>query len=1108
MDNPIIEQVLKIFELDKKQSEAAKARNQDVVVTAGAGSGKTRTLVARYISLLAEGATPREIAAITFTKKAAREMRSRVRGNLMKLQQVAETEDERRKWADFSAQMDSARIGTIHSLCTEILLSHPAEAGVDPRFKILDESLSMAYKIQAVEDTLKELVSEDKFGKFLPLLKNIPVRSLTEILQDLLERRLEADELFNKSIDNRTLLTYELKQRLSYSALMTSFANLHTMSDSDLRKDAGDKLAEMVKELLPTWTAAEDALQKGDPYACANLLFQARRNLMRGKIGSAGSVKETIKEIREAYKKMLFPLIGGEGTHDPEPSLETEALFERLLPLLKEAFNHVHKAYKAMLENRQALDFDDLEFGTRQLMQIENIRNRWQGELKAILVDEFQDTNQRQREIIEALAGKPGRLFIVGDMRQSIYRFRHADVTVFKDEQERIKSKGGLLRELDENYRTHEPLLQAMGDLLSEVIGTQPDPDRKYYVPYTPMVAHEKNPSENYKSPHVEFVFGMGEDTDSARPLAARALTERLLQLKEELQITNWDEVALLFRASTGFPYYEEALEDSGIPFVTVAGKGFYDRPEIRDLVNILHALADPMDDLSFAGLLRSPAFGMSDDGLYILHKEKQPFWTSLQGDISKLCKKDQQSAERTRRIVTSLLPLVDRVPVAELLKQVVDTVDYRAILASADRRTGEQDASASGGRLWRNLDKLLEDAQIDQQVSTLDFLDRIKILNDAGAREGEAPAEAEGAVRLMTIHRSKGLEFPVVVLADAGRQKKASREKVYLSYALGVTFKLDQAPMLYNLAKTVNKDQECCEALRLLYVALTRTKNKLLISAHAKMDEDGKFQLSAWAKDLSSAAGLLSHDFQEKDGKPFEQLTSSNQPIRVWCLLADLPIPMTNQLAAKEKPPKNYQPPLYSPIQEEIEIDKLGVAESEFEPQDWRATMKDYVISGKIVGKLIHKAIQRWLFPGDPRLIRLLAAEAFNIGIATEKQRMNAIHQTTELLERLHQHPIWEEIETALERHHELPYSKMVDDNAETGYLDILYRTSAGWQIVDFKTDSIRTAEKRADLVDKYSSQMRKYATAVETLMGQKAQTRICFLDDQGKVELVEISN
>jgi ATP-dependent helicase/nuclease subunit A len=193
MTDPRITQLLKTFSLNPEQHLAAVDRGRDVVVTAGAGSGKTLTLVARYTSLLAEGIPPRRIAAITFSTKAAREMRARVRQKLFELGQSAASEQERQGWVALSAQMDAARVSTIHSLCAEILRAHPAEAGIDPRFEIIDESLSAALRIQAVEDTLKALVEQDYFT---PLLKHISTFDLTEMLKDLLNRRLEASEVF------------------------------------------------------------------------------------------------------------------------------------------------------------------------------------------------------------------------------------------------------------------------------------------------------------------------------------------------------------------------------------------------------------------------------------------------------------------------------------------------------------------------------------------------------------------------------------------------------------------------------------------------------------------------------------------------------------------------------------------------------------------------------------------------------------------------------------------------------------------------------------------------------------------------------------------------
>lgn len=1105
MTDHLTEQVLKLFTLNEKQREAATERGRDVVVTAGAGSGKTSTLVARYACLLAQGRKPRRIAAITFSIKAAQEMRSRVRSTLMKLQEQAGEETEQLYWLELSTQIDSARIGTIHSLCAEILRNHPAEAGVDPRFDLIDEGLAEAIRVQVVEDTLARLVEEDRF---LPLLYKIPVRDFSKMLRQMLKNRLETQEAFEITVDNKSRLIDEFKQRMVSPQNMELINELREMSPGELKADAGEKLADVVRELLTDWSLAEKALEDNDPVQCALHLYEVRRIHLMTRAGTKGSVtKENFLEFRERYDAILNPLTYGANSKDELPSIEAEALFEQLLPLLREAFDRVHQAYRAHLDKRQALDFDDLEDHAHRLLKIPEVRERWQKELDAIMVDEYQDTNPRQRNIVNALAGDRGCLFMVGDMRQSIYRFRRADVTVFRDEQERIAKQNGLLIDLDRTYRAHEQLLDATGDLLSAVIGTEDDPARKYYVPYSPLVAHWKDPKHPVRSPHVEFIVGAGEDAATAKPIAGQALAARLLQLKQEGQIKNWDEVALLFRASTGYPYYEEALEDAGIPFVTVAGRGFYDRPEIRDLLNILRAIADPLDDLSFAGLLRSPAFGLSDAGLFQLRQPELPYWHALQGDLSYLSEPDQASVRHVLQVLNLLLPMVDRVPVAELLKRMIDELDYRAILAKADIRIEEGKASKAGGRLWRNLDKLLADTQLSQAVKVRDFLDMLKTLNDAGAREGEASAEAEGSVRLMTIHSSKGLEFPIVVLADAGRGKPSNKANAFLSQELGVTFKLDPTPMLFRLAKFMDKDQDECEDFRVLYVALTRAQSKLIISSHATHDKDGLVKLPGWCKAIDKALELPSVGFITQGGQPFETQTSHGYPVCAVCLL-ETPAAISHKAEAlvSDPTPESDLAPIFQPVEGFGQAELPDDPERDLELQSWRATRADSRVSGKVLGSIVHKALQRWLFPGDPALDALLESEAWQAGLATEATRQELIARANDLLTRFRANPLWNEVDVALERYAELPYSYIINDKVENRVIDLLYRDAGGWHIIDFKTDLIQSFGQKEHLIQVYAPQVRRYKAIVESKLGTSVSGKLCFLDDQGKVDLVDV--
>lgn len=1089
--------VVDTFGLTKDQRSSALERGRDVIVTAGAGSGKTRTLVARYASLLADGLSPRSVVAITFTKKAAREMRSRLREALTTLANNAKSKDERESWLSLGNQMDSARIGTIHSLCTEILRAHPAEAGIDPRFEVLDEGLAATLKDQVVDDALKAMVAKVEYKLLFQTLQTGGVQSL---LESVLDRRLEAQEIFARQTDGDAIIRAYIETALNSQIIADSIKVLREFTPQGLIDDANENLAAQVTELLILWTQAEDALKKGDVLACANYLFTARRAQMKKSGGKKTSLaKGAVADLQAAYDDLLNPLIGGKDSKVSPPSAESELLFKQLQPLVQKGSELVHRLYQAELNQRHALDFDDLEYGAAQLLKRDDIRTYWQNEVQALLVDEFQDTNARQREIVEALAGSTGRLFVVGDTRQSIYRFRRADVTVFNDLQEQGRKKDDLVLNLDITYRAHEPLLNTMGDLLASVMGVDSDPARPYYVPYSPLSANRKKQPEHISDPHIEFVFGAGEDAGDARPVAARALARRLLELKEAGQITTWDDVALLFRASSGYVYYEDAFEDAGIPFVTVSGRGFYDRPEIRDVLNLLRALADPADDLAMAGLLRSPAFGLSDIALYQLRlqgTDPTPYWIALQSNVSFLSELDQVRAKRAVMILQILLPQVDREPVADLLSTLVDMTDYRAILASDDE-------SGSEGRLWRNLDKLISDAQSSSYINVRDFLEYLSTLSDAGAREGEAPADAQGAVRLMTIHKSKGLEFPLVVLADAGRSPVVKSDSVYLLPETGLSFNLDNAPMLYRLSKELDRKQNEAEAGRLLYVALTRAKDKLMVSGHAVMSKSGDYGASGWIREICEKLDLDVNKVVSEAGTASDLKTVSGHSIRAWCIPAD---DFQNINAKKQEQVQVSETQVRVLYQTLIEQKPEIIVEDEDEPKRvWRAAESTDHIPPSVIGQMTHKALELWLPSDDPRIIPLLESLALGAGLARKEQRTEAVRRVYELIERFSLHPLRAEIDSAEERHHEVPYARINGDRTETGYIDLLYRKGDIWHVIDFKTDSIRSVSEGKELIQKYTNQLRRYAGAIRELIGQDSSLSLCFLDDEGRALVVD---
>jgi ATP-dependent helicase/nuclease subunit A len=1104
MGDTLKKRILAAFDLTEDsgnagQRQAVLERERDVVVTAGAGSGKTRTLVARYMSLLADGVDVRRIAAITFTEKAAREMRSRVRATLEELLQAAKSEEERATLREWQGQMDAARVSTIHSLCAEILRTHPAEAVVDPKFEVLDEGLAAAQRAESVREAMYAMAEQ---AVFTPIFEWIETRTLETMLGYLLDRRLQAGEALERMTDPAKIIRQAVAVMMATAETGDNLAILQVARWDALVEDGGEKLAGQICEMLALWTQAEEALAQGDLGACGAALFQARREKMVLNIGKRdSSFKAALRALREEYDVHLNLIFGGKDAKDEPLDAETERAYREVWPLMGEAFRLARATYEKALEGLSALDFDDLEGRAAALLQDVEIQKKWRSEVDALLVDEFQDTNQRQRDIVEALTGQSGKLFIVGDAKQSIYRFRQADVAVFRSIRESIQAKQGLAIRLDTTYRAHAWLLAGMNDLLRSVMGEIADPARPYFEPFSAMRAYRDSSAERIQPPHIEFVIGRGENAADGRPDAARALAVRLRELKDDGQIKEWDEAALLFRSANGFRYYEDAFEEAGIPFVTVAGKGFYERAEIRDVLNMLYALSDPMDDLAMAGLLRSPAFGLRDATLYAMRwAEKEPahFWDVLQGGLDFLGEDERMRAERAREVLHDLMPLVDRVAVAGLLKKLIDLTDYRAILAIGEAQ--------GGARLWRNLDKLVDDARASGKTNVRDFLMYLETINATGAREGEAAAEAQGAVRLMTIHKSKGLQFPLVVLADAGRSPRSGGEAVYLDPELGVAFKLEKETLAYRMAKLHDQAQNEAEEERILYVALTRAQEKLVISGHVTGDADKGWRAYGWLDLLSGMAGVDTGGVIEGAGEALLSQTFSGAAVRAWALEGGTKLAhgVVEKEEKREKDGAGEREALFAPLW--IESAREMSMDEGDERYRQPVTGVTGVVSGKVIGTMVHAAIAQWKFPGDAGLERLVETAAMQAGLAEEQQRGQAVRKAITLLERLKGNDIYQVISQASERYHELPYSSMVKGTAQTGYIDLLYKNESGWHVVDFKTDAIATKEKRTDLVEEYRGQVERYAVVVKGFVGEAMDAAICFLDDQGIVSIERV--
>ncbi|MBI4786736.1 MAG: UvrD-helicase domain-containing protein [Chloroflexi bacterium] len=1133
--------ILSLIPLDPTQRAAVTQRDADIVVTAGAGSGKTRTLVARFLALLDDGAPLRSLIAITFTDKAAREMRTRIRGYLASpptpslplpplLGLNFSPGEGGGGWGE-RGEVETARIGTIHSLCAAILRAHPAEAGIDPEFQVLDENTSAALYAEAVETALAWTANDADASVLFSLLKE---NALRELLGALVAKRLDAQATLDAVADPRATweaaLTNAVAQYTAQPTVAGAIATLRELRDSgQLERVAGNKLAPQIVALLERWARLAGS---SDWDLKLRELFALRRENLSGRVGDKGAAKDAVQVLREHYDETLDPWLGGQGADDALPRWALDERAADTLPQLRRAFEAAVRAYDALKADRRALDFDDLEAQTVALLENNaDVRARWQSETRAVLVDEFQDTNDRQRRIAYALSGfgfptsnfqllpqtprdrgATSKLFVVGDGKQSIYRFRGGDVTVLRRVQADVAAQGGAAFDLDLTYRAHEPLVIQLNALLEPILGATDDPARPYAIPFSPLRAHRLAPRDGIREPFVEFCLGLGEDAEQGRTAAAHALAARLARVRDDERVA-WGEIALLFRASTHFVAFEAAFERAGIPFVTVAGKGLYERPEVRDLLNALAALADPTDDLALAGVLRSPAFGLSDAALYLLRRDgevKRSFWSALHGDLSALAPDDAARAVRAREILTQITRLAGRASVAATLKAFLDATDYQAILSHAP----------GGERPRRNVAKLLADAHASGLVGLTEFLEYVRTLREVEARTGEAPIEAGESVQLMTVHKAKGLEFPVVVIADAAHAPR-STHGFWLDPELGPVFSISTATersVIDRLARRRDQDQADAEERRLLYVAATRAKDKLIVCGHCKRKTNGTLTLGGWLGLLGEITKLnevVIPDGPETNGN--WGLVIGNCGVEIASKLDDGRTELAAQGAEALAPITTFQlpstpqaPPLLSPLvspPRESADDKVRAREGEPPRRVWRVVPTAARPQGPawVVGQLAHEALRRWRFPDKSEFEVFLHPHAIAAGLTDQMEIAATVGEVRRLLERFQSHALFAEMDAA-ERYHEVPYAFEREGCVENGVIDVLYRLGDNWRVVDFKTDEIRDEPTLNEKIYKYRAQVACYADAVRVLAGASPQAQLCFLNVRGEVRVAGV--
>jgi len=1158
--------------LTPEQTAAVTTRDVSVALSAGAGCGKTFVLTRRFLSHLEP--TPGtdassqlgKLIAITFTDRAAREMRDRIRQSVRERLRDAPAGAEADHWLQILRRLDGAKISTIHSFCGTLLRAHAVEAGLDPQFGLIEPVHARTMLGELIDDRLRQLLA-DHDAAMIELTAAYDLRGVREKVATLVNERftLRFEEWLHHTPEELAERWGKFHTEQVRPRMLAMFQSSPTVAG--LRKLIAEErspphpLSDRAEEIDRHFQAFDAATTSGDVAAAdAALAGIAEHAFVKGATAKKAwigreAAYEQFKDLFTDLRKLIAEIRDGWSFDVAAARITAEAALG-----LAALAAPIRLAYEAEKKQKNVLDFDDLLIRARDLLckpEHARLRKTFSRGIELLLVDECQDTDALQVELIQALVDGElarGKLFFVGDFKQSIYRFRGAEPKVFNDMQLDVPAKGRL--PLSKNFRSQPAILDFVNSLFSEYFGeryeplepsreqTTPTPAIEFLwaSPHAAPIGYEDNaegvaadvaPAGDAPAAHID------DGSDALRRLEADWIARRLRAMFDSpdpilpakgkkgslpLRRPEYGDAAILFRALSNVALYEAALEEYGIPYYVVGGKAFYSQQEVYDLLNFLRVLDSVCDDVALAGVLRSPFFSLDDETLFLLSEFGSRgggdglatgLFAPAVADELRTSLGDERSrrVEFASRTLAELRGLKNRLSITDLLNEILARTAYDAVLT----------AEFLGERKLANLRKLLAQARSFDRSGIFTLTEFIAQLSESVANQPDealAATYAEGAnvVRLMTIHQSKGLEFPIVVVPDLERRKQPDRESIAFHPDLGPMVKPpygDDLPTGLDLYRLMEQEQSEAESKRLLYVAVTRAADYLILSSGVK---DAAIGREEWRTFIGERYDLATGKFLGTLGpggrraevrvtttrpalpkKPKERSARADWPK----LLADAAKSAGGKNAALRPgtepiAPRTQSRRRFSFTRLNGELLPVGGSEIDHEPVE-SATALD-VAAGASLGKLVHgvlatldfhkfagKASRSELEHHVSRQARLLNAE-------DDGQVAAAIDMVDAFL----RSPRAKSIAGAKQVHREVEFLLRVptgeaalkpaiaDDVYLQGFIDLLYEDAAGkWHLVDYKTHQL-AAHDPAAAAAPYAAQLAIYALAIEQVLGR----------------------
>jgi len=1088
----------------ERQDEAITKHDRSMVVTAGAGTGKTYVLVQKYIDLLrTRGVTVPQILALTFTDKAAAEMKERIRTEILK--------QDGPQWEKAAEDFMIAPVQTFHSFCAQVLREFPLEAGLEPGFTVLDEQQTSRIHSAAYEELIHTRQEGPVNEALVHVLSITDQHTLKTILSALYSKREQYARFFAAlgNDETRVLAVWKTEVDAFRDAEIAALRSDPSFS-SCLRTLLGfasayegvdDKAAVFLQEIRPLLSQLAAPAHPGE-FCCAAPELVKKKP---GNIGSRKLWKESDLEVFKKARKDLYEIIERKNSlfrmtvDTADPVITGSVRFLRDLSV-------VFSRYAELAGNGKAsaggLDFSDLILHARQLFieQRELVATHFMPRFRYILVDEFQDTDLSQFDIILSIIGTPSPttdcLFIVGDPKQSIYLFRDADVTRFKEAQEIISAacKGRVVN-LDTSFRSTKEVIGLSNHIFSRLLASAEKP---WEFGYEPVKISESRAGH---AGSVELLLPpKGSDAAGTKRNEAGMLARRihsivnaqpLLVYSEEQDHSfarrpaRYGDIAILLEARTSLSYYLSALGEYGIPFYVHGGTGFYHRQEVYDLCNILSFLEHRHDNISLAGILRSPYFGVADTELFSIAQENgRTLWDKL---VAYADRTGAGPATRARELLASWQQYAGRSGLVPLLRRILSESGVYTVYA----------ALPAGEQILANIEKLVAMARNREEAgnySLADFTADLRQAMDEDEREGEAPLDAlaENAVNIMTVHAAKGLEFPIVFVPDMGSGFRDRPGPIMIGdnpLLVGVrvpnpadNYEMTESAVMVML-RELQRQKERAERKRLLYVALTRARDHLFMSGTAPEDSGLSFDLGRsrieWVFTALSVTGdaIAAGGLVLADGLRLSIVSDPLAIIAETGRVSPELLVVSGECAHKAG---SWISPVYSAGPERMKV----VSVSELEKGPVHALSREPVVSkylpgvpGAVKGTIIHEVMR-----GRDASTVLKEYGEYSEEHVRQCEEIHSAFFSSDLMKRVKR------------SYCEVPFVVTVDGKPVSGKIDRLCELVDGsWVAIDYKSD---VSSDYAAVADEYAFSVSVYVEAARQIVRREVAGWLYFTE------------